>query len=150
MAHHITGSIKSAAAPAAIWALMSDMKRLPDFVDDIDRMIDVPDGEIGTGYRYRAYEGIPPFKGEMGWVVTEWDPPRRQVHVGDDGMTTIVFALDLVPVPDGTRVDVGLEITPRWFIRPIDLVLWPLLMRRRSEASMDRTMANIGRLAATV
>ncbi|MBI4261024.1 MAG: SRPBCC family protein [Actinobacteria bacterium] len=65
------------AAPEAIWELMSAPDRYPEYVDATDRMIDVPDEDVGVGYRYREYGGIRPFVSESEWVVTEFEPTRR-------------------------------------------------------------------------
>ncbi len=63
---------------------MSDPSRYPDFVDATEGMVDVGSGESGVGYLYKEYGGIKPFLGESEWRVTEFEPTRRQAHVGDD------------------------------------------------------------------
>lgn len=139
----IVRTIDVSATPEAIWELMSDVRRLPEFVDDIDRMISLPEGDLGVGYTYRTYEGIPPFKSEVEWVVTEFEAVRRQVHHGDDGKMRIDLTVEIVPLDAARRLTLTLDLRPRWFLRPLNWVLWPILMRTRSLASMDRTMANI-------
>ena len=142
-------SIDVVAAPEAIWALMCDPRRYPEFVDATDRMVDVPDKEFKVGYTYKEYGGVPPFKGESTWRVVELEPIRRQVHVGDDGMMTVDLVIDLTPIEGGTRLTHRLDLRPRWFLAPINAILWPLLMRKRAWASMEKTNQNVKHLIET-
>ena len=35
---------------------------------------------------------------------------------------------------------------PRWYMVPVNAILWPLMMRKRAQAAMDKTGANIKRM----
>jgi hypothetical protein len=39
-----------------------------------------------------------------------------------------------------------IELRPRWFLVPVNAVLWPLFMRRRCQAAMDESVANAKRV----
>ena len=136
-----------AAPPETIWALLCDPHRYPELADPTDRMLSVSEEEMGVGYVYREYGGVPPFKGESTWHVTEFEPMRRQVHVGDDGSATLHLSIDLDPTESGTRLTQRLDMKLRWYLRPLDVVLWPLLMRKRAQEAMDKTVQNIKRAA---
>ena len=142
----VTGSTEIRAAPESIWALMCDPDRYNEWADPTDRMLDVPKKDIGVDYVYREYGGIPPFKGESEWRVTEFEPIRRQVHVGDDGTMKIDIGIDLLPTQAGTRLTLTVALRPRWFLAPVNAILWPLFMRKRSQESVDRTVANVKRI----
>ena len=142
----VTTSVDIDALPEAVWALMSDPPRYPDFVTVTERMLAVPEGEFGLGSKYREYGGIPPFKSESDWEVTGFEPYTRQVHVGDDGTATITLTLDLEPTAEGTRLTYRVDLKPRWFMAPLSAILWPLVMRRRAQREMDATAANSKRL----
>ena len=146
---HIVRSIETSASVEETWKLMSDIRRLPEFVDDIDEMTVVPDGDVGVGYTYRAIEGIPPFKSEVTWSVTDFQPMRHQVHHGEDGMMRMDLTVDVVPLDDSRQLTLTVDLQPRWFVRPLNWILWPALMRKRAQASMDRTMENIAGLLDT-
>ncbi len=135
--------------PEVIWALMCDPNRYPEIADPTERMIEVPDGEIGVGYVYKEYGGIRPFIGESEWRVTEFEPMRRQVHIGDDGSMTMNLLIELAPTDDGTRFTLTLSMKPRWYLAPVNAILWPLLMRKRAREGMDKTVANVKRIAET-
>ncbi len=129
-----------------IWKLMSDPNRFPDFVDATERMVDVGTGQFGVGYVYKEYGGIKPFLGESEWRVTEFEPMRRQVHVGDDGKMRMPLDISLEPVDGGTKLTITFGLEPRWFLAPVNAVLWPLMMRKRAQAVLDGTVANAKRI----
>jgi hypothetical protein len=125
---------------------MSDPRRYPDFVDATERMVDVGSGEFGVGYVYKEYGGIKPFLSESNWRVTEYEPMRHQAHIGDDGKMRMPLEIDLEPVENGTRLTIAFALEPRWFLAPVNALLWPLMMRKRTQAVLDRTVANAKRI----
>ena len=143
----VIASTDIAATPETIWALMCDPHRYPELADPTDRMLSVPDAEMGVGYVYREYGGVPPFKGESTWHVTVFEPIRHQVHVGDDGSMTLDLSIELDPIETGTRLTQRLKMEPRWYLVPLNAVLWPLLMRKRAQMAMDKTVQNVKRVA---
>jgi len=125
---------------------MCDPSRYPDFVTVTERMVDVPDGEFGVGYVYREYGGIAPFLSESEWRVTEFEPMRHQVHIGDDGKMTMPLDIELTPTDGGTRLTLTFGLKSIWYLAPVNAILWPLMMRSRTQAAMDETVANFKRI----
>jgi hypothetical protein len=39
------------------------------------------------------------------------------------------------------------EGSPAWYLAPVMAVMWPLLMRERAQEALDKTMANVKRIA---
>ncbi len=147
MAGPVVASIQVGATPQELWQILCDPNRYPEIADPTDRMIDVPDDEMGVGYVYKEYGGIKPFIGESEWRVTEFDPPKRQVHVGDDGSVTMDLVIELTPNDGGTQLTQSLSMTPRWYIAPLNAILWPLFMHKRAQEAMDKTVENFKRIA---
>lgn len=145
--YEITASADIAAPPEAVWAILCDPTLYPEFVVPTDEMLDVSEGTFGEGSTYREYGGIPPFKGESDWRVTAFEPVTHQVHVGDDGGTTMHLDVALEPTAAGTRYTQVFRIEPRWFLRPVMALMWPLMMRGRAQTAMDRTADGMRRLA---
>lgn len=143
----VIASIDINSTPDVIWEMLCDPHRYPELADPTDRMLSVPDEEVDVGYVYREYGGVPPFKGESTWRITEFEPMRRQVHVGDDGSMTMDLIIEIVPTETGVRYTQHLKMTPRWYLRPINAVLWPLLMRQRAQEAMDKTVINVKMVA---
>lgn len=146
----ILSSTRIATSPEKLWALMCDTKQYPDWVVPTERMVEVPEGPMGTGYVYKEYGGVPPFKSTSTWRVTEFDPPRRQVHVGDDGMMTIEIEVIIEPSGAETVLTQRLKFTPRWWIAPMSSVMWLMFMGRRAQMVMDQTQANAKKLLEAV
>lgn len=142
----VVASTQINTGPEPIWALMSDPNRYPDFVDATERMVDVGSGEFGVGYLYKEYGGIKPFLGESEWRVTEFEPMRRQAHVGDDGKMRLPLDIELTPTDGGTRLTIKLAMKPRWYLAPVSAILWPLMMRNRAQDVLDKTVANAKRI----
>lgn len=143
----VTSSTDIDAPPEVIWNLLCDPYRYPEIADPTDRMIQVPDEEMGVGYTYKEFGGVPPFKAESEWTVTVFEPLHRQVHVGDDGTMRLFLDNILEPTDTGTRFIQILELKPRWYMAPLNALLWPLMMRRRAQKTMDRTGENTKRIA---
>lgn len=130
------------ATPESVWDLISDVKRYPEWITVTDRIVSMPDGPMAVGYEYEEYGGIPPFKSESKWRITEFEPNSRQVHIGNDGSMTIKYEIELVPTESGTTLVQRLDFKPRWWIMPMMLIMWPLLMGRRGRAAMRQTQLN--------
>ena len=131
------------ATPEAVWDLMADAKRWPEWVEVIDRMVELPEGELREGSEYREAGGIAPFKGESTWRVSEYERPRRMVHEGDDGQMRITVTHELNASGDGTEFRQTVDLKPRWWMVPLVAMTWPLFMRSRGEAAMEATFDNL-------
>ena len=134
------------ATPEQVWTLLSDAKRYPEWVAFTDRMLETPEGAMGVGSTYREYGGVPPYKSESAWRVTEFDAPRRQVHVGADKQMQSTLTLELTPAGEGTQMRQQIDLQPRGPMLPLSKIMWPLLMRGRSQRVMESTFANAKRI----
>ncbi len=142
----VIASAVIATGPEPIWDLMCDPSRYAEFVAATERMIDVGSGEFGVGSVYKEYGGIKPFLSESEWRVTEFEPMRHQAHIGDDGKMRMPLAIDLEPADGGTRLTITFSLQPRWFLAPVNVVMWPLMMRKRAQAVLETTLANTKRI----
>jgi hypothetical protein len=91
---------------------------------------------------YREIGVMGPFKSEDEWVVTEFEPMRRQVHRADDGSARSHLEIGIEPTPAGCRVTQRFGVEPRSAMKVLITVLWPLFMRRLAQRAMDLTVAN--------
>lgn len=136
----VTASTVIDSGPGPIWELMSDPKRYPEVVVATERMLDVGEGPFGVGYVYEEYSGVAPFVGENRWEVTEFEPMRHQSHLGDDGKVRMPLDIDLEPTGNRTRLTITFGLEPRWFLAAPFALLWPLMMRRRTQRVIDATV----------
>lgn len=142
----VSSSIEIAVTQVPVWDLVSDPRRYPEWVVVTDRMLDVPSDGLRHGATYREDAGLPPFKGESEWLVTAFEPHRRQVHLGDDGTVELELTIEIEPIVGGSRLTQTLEVRPRGMLAPLLRVMWPLVMRRRLQRDDDQTVANAKRL----
>ncbi len=130
------------APPDVVWDLYCDAHRYAELAHATERMLHVPDGPMGVDYVYREIGVMGPFKSEDEWVVTEFEPMRRQVHLADDGTARSQLEIVIEPTPAGCRVTQRFGVEPRGAMKVVITVLWPLFMRRLAQHAMDRTVAN--------
>ncbi len=130
------------ASAEATWELMIDTEKYTEWIEVTDEVLEVPDGGLKLGAVYREYGGIPPFKGESTWRVTEFEPYARQVHIGDDGSMTMTLEIIIQPRSDGVTFIQKINFKPRWWLIPGTLIMWSALMGRRGHAAIVKTQAN--------
>ncbi len=110
----IEASVDIGAAPEAVWTFVSDLRRIPEWVEDTLKMLSVePEpAQQGTVYRERS-RILGPLSQVTTWRIAEFDPPRRQKHDGQVPMmasTSVSFALE--PSSAGTRFTLVFEYAP--------------------------------------
>jgi len=145
----VTSSIDIASLPHAVWDLVSDPKRYPEWVEVTDRMIDVPAEALREGSIYTEYAGLWPFKSESTWRITAFEPHRRQVHLGDDGTAEVELTMLIEPTDEGSRFTQTLDLRFRGVAALLMVAAWPLVMRRRMQRAVDRSVANARDLTET-
>lgn len=143
----VVAEIDIATPPDKVWALLEDPNLYPELADPTERMLEVPSGPMGVGSVYKEHGGIKPFIADSTWTVTEWSPPEHTVHVGDDGSAEMLLTIDITESAGGCHYRQELELKPRWWLTVPNAILWPLMMRGRAQAAMDKTVANIKRAA---
>lgn len=109
-----------------------------------DEVLSVSDGPFGEGTTYRTQGG--PLDTESEWRVTEFDPPRRQVHHGDLGVLQTVLAFELDPADGHTRVHqtVDYELLPQ--LRSVGWLLERLFVHRWMQRGLNSTIRNLKRI----
>lgn len=142
----VSSSIEISAPEERVWALESDPRRYPEWVVATDRMLDVPSDGLRQGATYREFGGMAPFKSESGWLVTVFEPHRRQVHLGDDGTVEFELTIEIEPIDGGSRLTHTFEVRPRGSLGALMRLMWPLVIKRRLQRDTDRTLANARRL----
>ena len=145
----VSSSIEIAAPVEPVWDLVSDPRRYPEWVVVTDRMLDVPSDGLRYGATYREYGGLAPFKSESEWLVTAFEPHRRQVHLGDDGTVEVELTIVIEPIDGGSRLTQTLEVRPRGLLGAPLRLMWSLMMRRRLQRANDQTVANVERLVGS-
>lgn len=134
------------ASPETVWAFVSDVRRCPEWVTFADEMHHVDEGNAREGYRYVEYGGVGPMRSESEWEIVEFDPPHRQVHVGDLGIMEPTLTITVEPEGKGTRWTQAVEFEALPRLRLLGRLLERLFIRRQMDRGLGRTMAEGKRL----
>ena len=129
-----------------VWDFTNDMQRMPEWVTFADELISVSDGPVGLGTVYRERGGVGPIKSVSEWSITEFEPPHRQVHIGDLGIMKPVLTMTLEPTSGGVIFRQDMEFQAMPFFRPLGILLEWLFIRRSLEKGLHETQANLKRL----
>lgn len=135
------------ADPEHVWEVITDTDRWAEWVTFTDEVTDVSDRPFGEGTVYREKGGPGPLSFESEWHVTEFDPPRRQVHRGDLGIMEPVLTFELDPVDGYTRVHQTIEFEVLPQARPLGVLLERLFVRWMMQRGLDATIRNLKRVA---
>ena len=98
-------SVDIGASPEVVWDFVSNLRRIPEWIEDTLAMLTVePEpAQQGTVYRERS-RIVGPLSQVTTWKITEFDPPRFQKHDGQVRMmaaTSVSFGLE----PSAGRAD---------------------------------------------
>ncbi len=145
----LEASIYIHASPEAVWALLADLSRIPEYVPLVRDVFDVAEPPVrrGTTYAERAKRG--PFESVSRWRITLWSPPRRQVHVGTMPAMEGTLTIDLTPTDGGTHYRQSMKFVFLPKLRPVGHLLERLFLRRMLEADFRRIVERIKRIVET-
>ena len=100
------------AAPAErAWELLCDTSRYAEWVAGTEEVTRT-DGPASAGSTYDEVNPIMgPWKAKTRWTVTEFDPPRRQVHAAEGIPMARSFevVMEVAPVADACEVTLTLR-----------------------------------------
>jgi carbon monoxide dehydrogenase subunit G len=142
----VTASAFVPAPPERVWELLSDTARYAEWVVGTDEVTRT-DGPAREGSTYEEVNPIlGPWKAKTHWRVTDFEPPRRQIHVGEGLPLISEFAvvMEAEHEADGTRVNLGLRGTPS--LGPVGSA-FAALMRGQVERDNRRSVEAFAELA---
>lgn len=137
----IAGSITIQAPPEAVWALLCDARRYPEWIPDTLAILSVSDEPLAAGSTYRERSRLlGPLSLPSDWRVADFDPPRRQRHDGRMlGPMSITF--EVSPAEGGACFAYNLEYAVP--LGPPGRVLDALAVRPRLRRSFQRAAENL-------
>lgn len=132
------------ATPEALWDLLCDVRRYPEWDTFADEVTDASHERLELGSTYQERTG----RDLSDWRVTTFDPPRRMVHVGVVpflGELTIDVVLE--PQGDATVLRHAIEYeVMRGRLRPIGRLIEAVYVDRYARTNMAKTHANAKRI----
>ena len=138
-------SVDIGASPEVVWDFVSNLRRIPEWIEDTLAMLTVePEpAQQGTVYRERS-RIVGPLSQVTTWKISEFDAPRFQKHDGQVPMmasTSVSFGLE--PSPAGTKFTLVFEYTPG---NPLSSLSDRLFVRKNLESGFQRSLENLKRL----
>jgi uncharacterized protein YndB with AHSA1/START domain len=99
-------AVDIAAPPAAVWAVVSDPIRTPEW-SPVCRRVEwvAPTTGPGKGARFRGHNQLRAFKWSRDCEIDEWEPERTiAFHTEFKGNTSTEWRYSLEPTDSGTRL----------------------------------------------
>jgi len=144
---HVTASAIVAAPQDAVFELLSDTARYPEWVTGTDAVTRT-DGPASEGSSYDEINPVlGPWKAKTHWRVVDFEPPLRQLHsTGDIPLSShFEVVMEAAPEGDATRVTMTLRGEPS--LGPIGSV-FASLMKGQVDRDNRRTVEAFAELAA--
>ncbi len=141
---HVVVRTEMHTTPDAIWALLCDVRRYPEWDAFADEILSASHDRLQEGSTYRERTG----KDESDWTVTLFEPMRRQVHVGQvPFLGEITVAVDLEPHGDRTffHHEISYHVMPG-LLRPIGWLIEKAYVDRYARNNMLQMAANAKRI----
>jgi uncharacterized protein YndB with AHSA1/START domain len=145
-------SVDIGASPEVVWDFVSNLRRIPEWIEDTRAMLTVePEpAQQGTVYRERS-RIVGPLSQVTTWKISEFDPPRFQKHDGQVRMmaaTSVSFGLEpsaagLPAGQAGTKFTLVFEYTPG---NPLSSLSDRLFLKRNLQSGFQRSLENLKRL----
>lgn len=112
----VSASTDVQAPVERVWEIASDTRRYAEWVENTLEVLHT-DGPARLGSTYDERTRISgPWKATTHWRVTEFEPPRRQVHEGDGVVTAkgMGVIIELAPAGDNTHLTLTIRYRPRF------------------------------------
>lgn len=135
------------APPELVFDLMADYERYPEWVAIVEEATLVKGDRIETGAEYEEVSPLGPFRSTSHWRVTAFDPPRRQIHVGQLPFGPVELTIEMRPDGQGgTVLDHTVELTAFPRFRPLGWLLERLVLVRVFERDMEESLTAFAEL----
>jgi hypothetical protein len=132
------------ASPDAVWAVLSDLRRLPDWLAFAASLEDVSGADATEGATYTVK---PPrfYEPKTRWRISQVEQGRRQVHTSE--MPILKDVSSTIEV--GEREGSGARVRVRWRADPANLLgraMRPMI-QRQTQASWERSLERLDEIA---
>jgi Polyketide cyclase / dehydrase and lipid transport len=136
-------SRRVSASPDAVWAVVADLNRLPDWNQFAAAVEDVSGpAQPGATYTVKPHK---PYEPTTHWTVTEAEAPSRQLHTSEMPVVSRVRSLLEVSAADG-----GSNVRVHWTGTPKGVMgrLMRSMMQKRITQNWERSLEALDRVAS--
>jgi uncharacterized protein YndB with AHSA1/START domain len=138
---HIERQVDITRPPAEVFALLTDLDRLPEWATIVVGTRDVSDFPLREGCTFRQTLRVMGRELESDWRVSELDPPRHVAYeAAAPGGGTLTMHQTVEPRDAGSQVALELdyELPGGWLGELLDRGVVEAQNEREAEASLDR------------
>jgi hypothetical protein len=128
----IIHSIEIARSPEDVFAYLDQLGRHSEWQEGIIQTRVETEGPTRVGTRAIDTRRVPGGPREIGYEITEHDPPRKAAFRGTNGPVRVVGSITVQPVGEGSRSRLTLQLDFRG--RGLGILLTPLV---RSQARRE-------------
>ena len=144
----VTASAPVAAPPEQAWELLCDTARYAEWVEGTDEVTRT-DGPASRGSTYDEVNPVlGPWKAKTRWTVTEFDPPRRQVHRGEGIPMAASFEVVMELAPVGGACELTLTLRGETSLGPLGSA-FAAAQKGQLEKSNRKSAENFALLASS-
>lgn len=137
----IHNRVELEASPGKVFELMADHTRYPDWLTVTDEVRLVTGDHLRAGTEYEEISQFGPKRVRSRWRVTEFEPPRRQVHRGELPFGPLEVRIEIEPDGEGgALLDHTVKLTALPRFRPLGWLLERLILGRRFDAEMKESL----------
>ncbi len=143
----IKGSVDISAPRQAVWDMLCDVSRYPEFGSITESVAMVSDGDFGEGSVYSESGKVAGMKSTSEWTVTRFDPIAEQVHVGEESTMHIELTWTLAEIDsENTRATQVVDLTMMPKFRPLGIALEALFVTRMLTKEMESLRGDFKRI----
>jgi uncharacterized membrane protein len=143
----IEHAVEIARSPREVWAVLEDVRRLPEVSRSTLSVSDAPDRLTAPGDRFRQVVKAVGKRFESEWEVLELVPERRLVIEGSVGYGVTYRLLEtLEPLDGGDRTQLGVCIDYRLPFGPLGRLAERLGVSRLAEQEAAEVAAGVRRV----
>jgi uncharacterized membrane protein len=134
--------------PAAeVWAVLEDVRRLPEFSKSTVAVRDAPERLTRPGQTFRQEVRLLGRRFESEWVVVDLHPGECLQIEGDVGYGVRYCLVESLHALDGDRCRFGIRVTYRLPLGALGRLASRLGVERRAEAEAREVVSGLKRLA---
>ena len=105
-------------------------------------VLHVSEGPLGKGSSYRELSKVGPSTSETEWHITQFDPPKIQVHECREKALQTVLTMKVEPDGSGARLTQETEYKMMPDLRPLGWLLETVFAHRMMKKALGQTIAN--------
>ncbi len=99
-----------AAAPVAVFALLTDFSRHPEWVSELEEIAQTSEGPVGAGTTFTQRAQVKGHSVTVVSTVKEHTPPHTLAYTNIAGPVTSLWRYLITPLDNGTQLSISVDL----------------------------------------